>query len=292
MTNPPLDILDVHQFGIARAGAVYLLRTRRPALIESGTAASHVILRRALRLTSPEYVFVTHIHLDHAGGAGHLAAAFPHCKVVVHERGCRHLADPTQLIAGVRAASSGLFALQGDPLPVPERQLLPVRGGETFDLGDGIRLQVIASPGHAPHHVCFVEEKTGILFTGDAVGHWRQPVHAPLTVPPRFDLEASLRTLAALQRLRPSRLAFTHFGIAGNAMERLTHYKEELHRWFGLIGALLRDHSPRQVVETVLAGGEYASLGAVDREILTMCVRGAIGTLQGELPDEGGQLAA
>lgn len=280
-----IHTLDTNQFGQVHSGAAYLLQTPVPALIESGTAASHNTLLDALRDIEPAYLFLTHIHLDHAGGAGHVARVFPDCKIVVHARGAPHLADPTRLIDGVRSASPDLFPLYGTPTPIPARQLVPVSGGERFDLGGGAVLDVIATPGHASHHICFHEPSSRVLFVGDAVGHWQARPNVPLTVPPRFDRADSLRTLRTLRSLHPGRLAFTHFGIADHAASHLARYEAEVDEWFAHISQHLASHGPTNVVDAVLAAPSYADLSPTERDEAAMCVRGAVATLQREQTD-------
>ena len=275
-----IQTIDTHQFGMAQTGAVYVIPAPRPCLIESGTAVAAPIIKEALSGTTPEIIFLTHIHLDHAGGAGHLARTFPACKIVVHERGLAHLHDPARLIGGVRSASPDLFERYGEPMPIPEENLIAVRGGEVFDLGEGARIEVIASPGHAPHHVCYFEHTSQTLFTGDAVGNWNTSVDVPLTVPPRFDLSQALDTLNALRRLRPTRLAFTHFGMANEALAILEGYERQLGSWFEHIRRLLQDSSPNAVIEHVLGQSPYERLSEIEKQMIAMCVRGAIASLQ------------
>jgi glyoxylase-like metal-dependent hydrolase (beta-lactamase superfamily II) len=272
--------IDTHQFDMAQTGAVYWIPSPRPCLIESGTALAAPIIEEALSGTTPEIIFLTHIHLDHAGGAGHLARTFPTCKIVAHERGFAHLHDPALLIEGVRSASPDLFERYGEPMPIPEEQLIAVRGGEVFDLGEGARIEVVASPGHAPHHVCYFEHASQTLFTGDAVGNWNTPVDVPLTVPPRFDLSQALDTLNALRRLHPARLAFTHFGMADDALAILERYERQLGSWFERIRKLLQDSSPDKVIGHVLGQPPYDRLSAIEKQMIAMCVRGAIASLQ------------
>ena len=124
MPDPILQILDAQQFGLPKIGAIYLIHGAHLALIESGTATSAETTLQQLRASggtavSPSFIFLTHIHLDHAGGAGHLAQAFPNAKIVVHERGARHLANPSHLIEGVRNAAPDLFPHYGEPLAIP-----------------------------------------------------------------------------------------------------------------------------------------------------------------------------
>ncbi len=280
MISPFIEVIDAHQFGLLRTGAVYLIRGSSPILIESGTAASVATIRDSLGDLSPETIFLTHVHLDHAGGAGHLARAYPQTKVIVHERGCRHLMDPTRLIEGVRSASPDLFPKYGEPIAIPEHQLLPVAGGEVFDLGKNVQLEVIAAPGHAPHHICLFERNSRTLFTGDAVGNWNNPVDVPLTVPPRFDLAKGLETLGALKRLRPNRLAFTHFGIADHALTQLNRYEGQLIDWFEDLRKLSRRLLPAEIIDQILGQPKYASLPRIKRDLVAMCIRGALLSLE------------
>jgi glyoxylase-like metal-dependent hydrolase (beta-lactamase superfamily II) len=275
-----LETIDAHQFGQSRTGAVYVVCGKRAALIESGTAASAPRLLSRLRGVSLAYVFVTHIHLDHAGGAGVLAADHPEATVVVHSRGARHLTDPRRLIDGARAASPNLFDLYGEPLPIPEDRVLIAEDGDRFDLGDGIVLEAVESPGHAPHHLCFFERSERILFCGDAVGNHGVPVDTPLTVPPRFDLEAGLATLRRLRALEPRRLGFTHFGLAASAASILSDYEAQLIAWFDRLRAMRESMSPEEVVSDILAKPRYADMSPVDRMAVEMCVRGGLLSLE------------
>ena len=281
MPAPTIQILDAQQFGLPRTGAIYLVRGTHLALIESGTAVSAERTLHTLRTShgnaaTPAFIFLTHIHLDHAGGAGHLARAFPDAKIVVHERGARHLANPNQLIASVRNAAPDLFPHYGEPLPIPEQQLLPVTGGEVFDLGQAIQLEVIATPGHAPHHVCYYERTSRTLFTGDAAGNWDNPADVPLTPPPRFDLTRGLQTLATLKRLAPAHLAFTHFGMTDAALSHLDNYERRLIEWFDEIRTLQVSLESEDIVTQILERSRFDGLKEAERSVVAMCVRGAI----------------
>jgi len=152
-----LELVDVEQFGVPGRGAAYIVQGEGLALIETGTARSAAILRAALRGRDLRFIFVTHIHLDHAGGAGYIAADHPEATVVASPRAIPHLIDPTRLIRGVREASPELFPLYGEPGPIPEERLHPASDSEVFDLGGGIAIEAVNSPGHAPHHVSFFE---------------------------------------------------------------------------------------------------------------------------------------
>ncbi len=286
MPTSHIQTLDTQQFGTLKRGAVYWICGHLPALIESGTASAADIVLQTLRQASSggasalRYIFLAHIHLDHAGGAGHLARAFPDAKIVVHERGIRHLVDPRQLIDGGRAATAELFSLYGDPLPIPQEQLIAVTGGEVFELGPDIELQVVASPGHAPHHVCYFERASRTLFAGDAVGNWNNPVDVPLTVPPRFDLAAALQTLQTLRDLLPKQLAFTHFGISQDPIAKIHQYETQLVQWFDHIRHLAQSLEPPDIIDRIVDQPQYATYSRTERQLIEMCVRGALLSLE------------
>lgn len=288
MLTPTITLIDAHQFSLPRTGAIYVIQGEAMALVESGTAVSAERtlskLREIAQLkqsnTAPTYIFLTHIHLDHAGGAGLFAQAFPETKIVVHERAVRHLINPTRLVEAVRIASPNLFDRYGEPLPIPEHQIVPVKGGEIFELGSDIQVEVAASPGHAPHHVCFFERVGRTLFTGDAAGNWNNPVDVPLTPPPRFDLAQGLETLHTLRRLKPKRLAFTHYGVCDRADSHLAGYERQLITWFDDIRQLRKSLDPADIVRTVLERPQYKDLQTAEVQIAEMCVRGAILSLE------------
>jgi glyoxylase-like metal-dependent hydrolase (beta-lactamase superfamily II) len=288
LRSATLSVIDVVQFGEPNAGCAYLVRATRTALIDTGTAAGAPHLLEALRGLRIDYVFITHIHLDHAGAAGHLALAHPEALFVVHPRGLPHLVDPTRLVAGVRAASPALAPLYGEPLPVDGDRIVACGDGDSFRLGPGIDLVAIETLGHAPHHVCFFEPTDEILFVGDAVGHHGAPVDLPLTVPPRFDVAASRASIRRLLELRPQSLAFAHFGLADDARALLMAYPRHVDDWLAHVDAVRTrvgpEAAPEAVPDAILAEPRYALLSPVGREVVRLCVRGALLTLEAQAP--------
>ena len=282
----PIRTVDTRQHDLPRRCAAYLVGEQPLALIETGTSRSASILLEATENRNLAYIFVTHVHLDHAGGAGLLAARHPEATVVAHPRAIRHLADPRRLTEGVREASPDLYPLYGEPVPIPQAQLHAAADGETFDLGGGGAVQAIHAPGHAPHHACFFEPAGRVLFTGDAVGNHGIPADVPLTVPPRFDADAAQTTLRRLRRLRPAVLAFTHFGLATEPPDLLLNqYESSIEKWFERIRRLRTSHAPDGIVDAVLDEPRYEKLQRPDRLLIEMCVRGALMTLEGGDPD-------
>ena len=274
---PSIRCIDTKQYGLARRGAAYLIVGKRSGLVETGTPRAAPLLIEALQGLDLAYIFVTHVHLDHAGSAGALAAANPSSTIVAHPRALKHLADPRRLIEGVRQASPDLFPLYGAPTPASERQLQATEDAQVVDLGRGVLVEVVHAPGHAPHHACFFEHASRTLFVGDAAGYHGVPMDVPMTVPPRFDLDAASATLKRLRALRPSALAFTHFGLTTNhPQEILDRYERQLEPWFDRIRDLQRGRSSDEVISEILTAPKYAGLAAPDRFSIEMCVRGAL----------------
>ena len=181
----------------------------------------------------PERILLTHIHLDHAGAAGALVRRWPDVEVWVHERGAPHMVDPSRVVASAtRIYGDDMQRLWGEFVPIPERNVRALSGGETIG-----PWRVEYTPGHASHHVSYLHEPTGTAFVGDVGGVRVEggPIIPP-TPPPDIDLElwhASLETVAAWQ---PERLAVTHFGSYDDVDHQIASMHEALDRW----GALAR----------------------------------------------------
>ncbi len=235
---------DVFQIDTRMAGydgitAGYLIRGDRPCLVETGTAPSAPVVRDALAglgigPADLATVVVTHIHLDHAGGAGDIAAMFPAADIVVHHRGARHLADPSRLMAGARAVyGAALDRLFGALAPVPAERIIALEDTGTVDLGGGRRLDSHYSPGHAKHHVGLVDSDSGDLYVGDAAGVYLPETGdlRPATPPPDFDLETALASIRRFAALQPARLLFSHYGPVTPVAETLERSAEEIRVW-------------------------------------------------------------
>ena len=269
-----------------RAGAAYYLHGTRHALIETGTSLSAPYIVQALPDVELDYIFVTHVHLDHAGGAGKLARRYPHASVIVHPRGRRHLIDPTRLVESVRAATGEMFSLYGEAIPIDAGCVHEADDGERFDLGDGVIIEVIYSPGHAPHHLCFFAPRESMLYAGDAAGALHDRQLYCTTVPPSFDLELSLQTIERLRSLRPKRIFYTHFGPADDADRLLVNYADLLKRWAEGIDARRRKMTLPDLIDSVLADSSLVPPGFNEeiRPELAMSVRGMLTYLEHTAP--------
>jgi glyoxylase-like metal-dependent hydrolase (beta-lactamase superfamily II) len=235
---------DVFQIDTKMAGyqgitAGYLIKSSRPCLVETGTATSAPVVRDALAAlgigpADLATVVVTHIHLDHAGGAGDIAAMYPDARIVVHEKGARHLADPSRLMASARMVyGDALDVLFGTLNPVPAERLETLDDVGRVDLGDGRALDSYYSPGHARHHVGLLDSLTGDLYVGDAAGVYIPETGdlRPATPPPDFDLDVALASLRRFADLRAKRLLFSHYGPVSDVPATLERSADEIRVW-------------------------------------------------------------
>lgn len=248
--------------------ACYLLeRGEDLAFIETGTAPGVPRLlawldQQGLARERVRYVIPTHVHLDHAGGAGTLMSALPRAQLVVHPRGARHLIDPAQLIAGATAVYGEAFMKKtyGDIVPVAPERVVEAPDGMQLPFGTEA-LHILDTPGHARHHFCLHDPVSGGIFTGDTFGlSYREfdtaqgPFLMPTTTPVQFDPEAWMTSLDRLLALAPERLYLTHFGMVEDVPRLAAVLKAGLTRY--------------QEIARSLQGGEAAERHARLREAL------------------------
>ena len=244
--------------------------TCRPALL-AGLAEAGVDPGEGRR------VFVTHIHLDHAGGVGALLEALPHATFYAHRFGVSHLVDPTRLVASTRRTwGAAADRLWGEIVPVDPRRIRPLDGGERFPLRQG-ELTVLATPGHARHHLAFFDTRRRALFTGDGAGVRlaSSPRIRPAVPPPDLDLEQLYASLEAMRRTDPALLLYSHFGPSPRGVQDLTTYREIVEEWRAVaydaavsapdpvvIAARLREHEERRLsaLGVSLTAADRASL--------------------------------
>ncbi len=236
---PGIFQLDTLLGGWDRMTAGFLIEGPNPALVETGAQSSadrmrSVLAEAGLGPDDLRWIVLTHIHLDHAGGVGDLAAAFPKATIVVHEKGARHIADPSRLIeSAARVYGPLLDGLYGRMRAVPVERLVAAADGHVIDIGNGRHLTLIDSPGHAKHHHAVLDSLTGTLLVGDAVGV-RLPdigVLRPATPPPDFDLEAAVGSLHRFMDLKPARIVLTHYGMVDDGAATLSEAEVLLHEW-------------------------------------------------------------
>ncbi|MGI8685599.1 MAG: MBL fold metallo-hydrolase [Acidimicrobiales bacterium] len=221
VVGPGVVQLDTLLGGWERVTAGFLVEGDAPVLVETGSQSSVptlLALLDGLGVGPADLagVIVTHIHLDHAGGVGDVARAFPGATVYVHEKGARHLADPSRLVASAAQVYGDLLdSLSGRLDPTPAERIRVLVDGDKVVVGPNRTLTAVDSPGHAKHHLAVHDSDSGILFAGDAVGV-RLPdagVLRPATPPPDFDLDQALASLRRFADRRPSGIALAHYGL-------------------------------------------------------------------------------
>jgi glyoxylase-like metal-dependent hydrolase (beta-lactamase superfamily II) len=268
--------LDTLLGGWERVTAGYLIEGDAPVLVETGSQSSVPVLlaqldRLGVGASDLAGVVVTHIHLDHAGGVGDVARAFPKATVYVHPKGARHLADPTRLVdSAARVYGPLLDSLYGRLDPTPVERIHVLEDGEAIPVSSNRSLIAVDSPGHAKHHVALHDTVSGILFAGDAVGV-KLPdagVLRPSTPPPDFDLASALTSLARFAERRPTGLALAHYGLLADPLDVLDEADGTLRKWADVAESAFRDE--RDIAAALAA--EFASdldgVPAVHREKL------------------------
>jgi len=259
-----LYLIDAYLHDEAERLACYLFDTPNRVLIECGPSRSIGHLYEALNAIGVDDVAVlavTHIHLDHAGGAGHFAQHFPGSRIGVHEQGARHLTSPERLWASAERiyTPQGMLDLWGTMEPVPEERLLVLDEGARIPLGNGRHVDVMYTPGHARHHIVFYESETGACMIGDSVGLAFPHGHLvhPNTPPPDFDPHLVAHQMQRIAARRPAFLGFAHYGPDRTPGATLQAAERRMWAWVEWVeAAAAEDDSALEVRmrEWVLAG--------------------------------------
>lgn len=223
----------------------------RVAFIDTGSNDSlpnalAALNRLGLDEKSVDFVILTHIHLDHAGGAGKMMAQFPNAKLVVHPRGARHMAEPSKLVAGVTAVYGADYVqrVYGDILPIPAERIIEAPDGLCLSLS-GRELHCLDTPGHARHHICVVDKRTSGIFTGDMFGlsyreldvEGRQFIF-PTTTPTQFEPEEMRNSIRRLLSLNPEAMYLTHY----SRLPDVVRQGNELLRHLDVVVGLALEH--------------------------------------------------
>lgn len=237
--SPGVHRVDLVWNGFPGQVAAYLVEDGDAlAVVETGPTSTLPALLDGIRALGrqPEdvtHLLVTHVHLDHAGGAGALLRHTPRARVYVHPRGAPHLEDPSRLIASAtQLYGDRMDALWGEVVPVPAGRVVELRDGDEVRVGRRL-LRAVDTPGHASHHHAFHEPDAGLVFTGDVGGirlAGQRYVCAP-TPPPDIDIDAWQASLRRLRALRPSILLPTHFGGVDDPEWHLDDLSARLEGW-------------------------------------------------------------
>jgi glyoxylase-like metal-dependent hydrolase (beta-lactamase superfamily II) len=238
MSTTDILTIDHQHLGRPNVIATYVLLGDKPALVDPGPASTLPVLEagmaeHGLSLSDVHYILLTHIHLDHAGATGTILQRNPHIHVYVHERGAPHMINPERLMnSAIRLYGDRMDELWGMMVPIAADAVTTLKGGEIVAIGSR-SVRVYDAPGHAKHHVIYLDEPSGTAFVGDNAGI-RRPGHSyvrPATPPPDIDLEQWYGTLDLLEQLAPTALGLTHFGLHNDVSAHISQYRERLHTW-------------------------------------------------------------
>ncbi len=273
---PGVIEIDTLLGGWERVTAGYLITGPAPVLVETGSQSSVPALLAALDqlglgANDLAGVAVTHIHLDHAGGVGDVARAFPAATVYVHGKGARHLVDPSRLVdSASRVYGTLLDSLYGRLDPTPADRIHVLEDGEEITVGPDRKLVTVDSPGHAKHHLALHDSASGILFAGDAVGV-RLPdagVLRPSTPPPDFDLDQALHSLGRFADRRPAGLALAHYGLVPDPLSLLDEAQDTLRQWAAVAEKAWREGSDIAAALDAAFAGDLGDVDPAQREKL------------------------
>jgi glyoxylase-like metal-dependent hydrolase (beta-lactamase superfamily II) len=255
-----LFLIDLETGGFKNLIASYILKSTHAIIIETGPTSSIGNLLNGLEETGARaedvaYVALSHVHLDHGGGVGALLKSLPNAKVIVHPRGAPHLLNPEKLWLQSQKVLGHVAEIYGKPDPVPENRIIAAAEGMTFDAGNNVRLKAVETLGHAAHNLSYIELLSNGVFTGDAAGIYLPEFDVVIpTTPPPFRLDIALASLNKLVSLSPAFLYYSHFGKAGDAVQRLRTYAVQLKLWANIATeGVKRGQSTEAIREQIIA---------------------------------------
>jgi glyoxylase-like metal-dependent hydrolase (beta-lactamase superfamily II) len=244
-----VSLIDTLGIGERNAIAAYVVRGAKTALIDCGHASSHENVLRGLGElgilpSEVDYLVPTHVHLDHAGGTGHLLRRMKGARVIAHERGVPHLVDPTRLVeSATKVFGEELISRYGRPLPIDPERITAVGKEYHLDLG-GVGLTLLHTPGHAPHQVSVLVEEEHMLVSADAVGIVLPmvPTIFPTTPPPSLDPEELSRSVERLSQTDPKTVLAPHYGVHTDVDHVFEETKKKTREWVELGRAMHDRH--------------------------------------------------
>ena len=254
------EIIDLNFLNKEHVIASFLLMgDTSAAIVETGPTTCLESLTSGLKEHGVSHedvhqVFLTHIHLDHAGASGHLAELLPNATFYVHEVGYPHLVDPSKLIkSATRIYGERMEELWGETRPVPEGRIQILKEGDEVEVADGI-LTAHDTPGHAYHHLAYLEPDSGALFAGDVAGI-RLPGQSyvrPPTPPPEIDIPEWIKSINHIRKIAPVSLCPTHFGTYDDVERHLGELEQRLQDWLLFVEGRMDEGAGREEIATEL----------------------------------------
>jgi glyoxylase-like metal-dependent hydrolase (beta-lactamase superfamily II) len=251
-TEPRVIAIDAQYIRPKLAAVHLIIENGRAAFVDTGTNRSvpsmlKALAEQGLTPADVDYVFLTHVHLDHAGGAGTLMHALPNAKCVIHPRGARHMIDPAKLVAASKVVygEHRFNLLYGELPPIPAERVITVEDGQHLSLSNR-EFEFIHTPGHANHHYCIVDKIGGVIFSGDTFGMSYRELDTnqgafimPISTPSQFDPEAAHKSIDRLMGYNPRAIYVTHY----SRVEGLAKLAADLHEQLDGYVAIAKRHA-------------------------------------------------
>jgi glyoxylase-like metal-dependent hydrolase (beta-lactamase superfamily II) len=274
--------LDAHYIKPGVASLYCVVHNQQAAIIETGTAHSLPYVQQCLDELSisadqVKYVVPTHVHLDHAGGAGVMMREFPQAQLIIHPRGARHMIDPEKLIAATRVVyGDEAFNKQyGEIPPINAERVVSAEHLYRFHLGDR-EFIIIDTPGHAYHHFCVVDPASSGIFTGDTFGlsypnllKNGNRLIMPTTTPSHFDPEALHQSIDLIMSYQPARMYLTHFNMLPDPASQVDHYHRMVDKYVELTTSIKPDSEERTAMLIQAMGNLFAEEYGMDSETIS-----------------------
>ena len=237
-----IDVVDSGYYSKDFASIYLLSQNNKVAIIETGSNYSvpvikSALIQKGLSFSDVSYIIPTHVHLDHAGGAGELMRQCQNARLIVHPRGARHMIDPSKLIAGAMAVygEEKFKEYYGEIIPIDSNRVIEAEDNFILDF-DGRELRFIDTPGHARHHFCVWDKSTKSMFTGDTFGVSYRDLDCggdiyilPSTSPVQFDPEALIQSINRIMEFKPERVCLTHFSAIKPTQKIVKELTESIH---------------------------------------------------------------
>jgi glyoxylase-like metal-dependent hydrolase (beta-lactamase superfamily II) len=256
--TPNLKLLDLCPpiAGYEKFIGAYLFYGESNAIVDIGPRTTipnliSTLVELSINPAEIDYIILTHIHIDHAGGAGTALKEMNKAKVVAHSRARSHLINPTLLWKSSLKTLGELAMEYGDIEPIPKDRIFVATDLMKLNLGRDLKLELYLTPGHAPHHLSLFDRANGVLIAGEAAGVCVNGI-IRLATPPPFRLEETLSSINRLIALKPAKICYGHFGCYDNALEKLTLVRQRLLVWYEIVTSAAKAGKNSEDILTML----------------------------------------